>query len=163
VAGEVETKRQLLFVELLSLAPAWHFDIPRAVRPVCVAGIEEVEQADLHGVALGLFGGFHGDADRSQQTRAMPVERIETAGTNQGFDGAPVDQAFVGASTEIEQILERTSRPRAPQDRVHRLFAGSLDGAETVTNRAAVHRREAVFGGIHIRPEDAQAIGEASS
>jgi hypothetical protein len=90
----------------------------------------------------------------------MPVERIESAGTNQGFDGAPVDQAFVGAPTEIEQILERTAGLAHLEDRVHRLFAGSLDGAETVANRAAVDRREAVFGGIHVRPEDAQAVGD---
>jgi hypothetical protein len=107
VTGKVEAERQFLLVELLPFAPAAarRRTSGRALA-AAVGGVEEVEQADLHGVALGLLGGFHGDADRGQQARAMIVERIESAGTNQRFDGAPVDQPLVGAPAEIEEVLE---------------------------------------------------------
>jgi hypothetical protein len=47
----------------------------------------------------------------------MLVERVESAGTNQRFDSAPVDQALVERATEIEEILERASRCAGLDDR----------------------------------------------
>jgi len=64
--------------------------------------VEDFEQADLHRVALGLLGGFHGDADRGHQPRAMIVERVESTGADQRFDAAPVDHALVDAQAEVE-------------------------------------------------------------
>jgi hypothetical protein len=81
-----------------------------------VTAVEDVEQADLHGVALGLLGGFDGDADRGQQARTMVVERIEGTGTNQRLDGAPVDHALVRTATEVEEILERPALLRARRE-----------------------------------------------
>jgi len=115
VTGKVEAEGDLFLVEALPFAPPRHFDVTRAMRSAVrvVTAVEDVEQAHLHGVALGLLGGFDGNADRRQQARTMVVERVEGTGTNQRLDGAPVDHALVRAATEVEEILERPPAARA--------------------------------------------------
>ena len=66
VTRKVEAQCQFLLVELLPFAPRRHVDVPRSLFAAAVGGVEDVEQADLHGVAFGLLGGFHGDADRGE-------------------------------------------------------------------------------------------------
>ena len=157
MAGKIKTQRQLFFGELLRLAPARHFAILRTVFGLGAA-VKNVEQAGLHGVALGLLGGFHGDADRGHQTRPVVVERIECPGADQRFDGAPVDHALVNAQAEIKQILERPALIARPDQRIDRLLSRALDRPQTVADGAAVDRHEAVLRGIDVRAEQLEPV-----
>ena len=122
------------------------------------AAVKNIEQAGLHGVALGLFGGFHGDADRGHQACAVVVERIECPGADQRFDGAPVDHALVNAQAEIKQILERPALIARPDQRIDRLLSRALDRPQTVADGAAVDRHEAVLRGIDVRAEQLEPV-----
>ena len=152
VPGKIEAERDLFFRQLLPLGPARHFAVLRTVLGLRRA-VEDVEQADLHGVALGLLGRFHGDTDRGDQARPVIVEHVEGAGANQRFDRAPVDHALVHTPAEIEEILERTGFGSGLENRVDRLLAGPLDRAQTVADGRPVYGREAVFRSVHVRAE----------
>ena len=97
---------------LLPFRPARHLPVLRAVLGIGCA-IKHIEQTDLHGVALSLFGGFDGDTDRSNQARPVTIQRIEGAGANQRFDGAPVHHPFIGAQAKIEQDVYKRQTLKA--------------------------------------------------
>jgi hypothetical protein len=95
-------------------------------------------------------------ADRREQACAPRVDGIESAGTDQRLDGAPIDAALVDAAAKIEQVGERTHGAHR-DDRLDRGPAGALDPAQAVADVLAVDRLETVVRRVDVRRQDRQA------
>ncbi|VWC24279.1 hypothetical protein BTE28158_06003 [Burkholderia territorii] len=125
-----------------------------------------VEQAGLHRVRRGLLGRFHRERHRREHLRAIRVQRIERAGTDQRLDRAAVDHTPVDPLAEIEQVGERLFLARA-QDLLDRVLAAALHRAETVADRAralAVGLRdglEAVVRLVDVRRQHGEVVHDA--
>ncbi len=90
----------------------------------------------------------------------MIVKRIESAGANQRFNGAPIDQAFVDTLTEIEEILEISRTLASLEYRVDRQFPGAFDRPKAIADGVSIDGNEAVFRGVDVRSEHGQLVGE---
>src|SRR5215510_4633435 len=101
--AQVKTQREFLILQPLLRVPT------RYLRGARSRGAfrELSKKADLICGTACLLCAFERGADHGEESRAMAVERVEGAGTNQRFDDAPVHQPVVHAVAEVEQVRER--------------------------------------------------------
>jgi hypothetical protein len=161
VAGEEETDCQLLFLQALTLGPRADTD---KIRGRTGSLGQHVEQTALHRIRRRLFGRLHRQRHGRHQLRAIqPLVRLKTihrTGADQGLDDAAVGHAPVNPRTKIKQVAKRPALLARGEHCPHRGLAHPFHCAQTVADRLAVHRHEAVVGGVHIRRQHRDAVGD---
>ena len=156
VAGKVETQR-LLFLLQLALGRPGRLVDEFGTMLLGVVAAHQVEERHLVGGRRLLLGGFHGQADRREQLRAVVVEAVEGAGPHQRLDRPAIDLATVNTLAEIEQVLEWAVFA-CTQNVLDRALATALHAAQAVADGLGVGRCKTVLAGVDIRRQDGQAV-----
>eukprot|EP01022_Parablepharisma_sp_SALTPOND_P029433 TRINITY_DN734_c3_g1_i1.p2 TRINITY_DN734_c3_g1~~TRINITY_DN734_c3_g1_i1.p2 ORF type:complete len:1458 (-),score=543.13 TRINITY_DN734_c3_g1_i1:22429-26802(-) len=157
VAGQVEAQCALLFGQALLVAPGRYLHVFQRRFQVTVVAAEE---AHLVGRLLGLLGAVPGQVDRGLQHRAVDLEAIEGAGTDQRIDGTAIDLLLVDPLGEVEEVLEGTVLARF-QDGFDGVLPCPLDRPQAITDLGGLlarltHGHEAVVGLVDVRRQDGQ-------
>ena len=155
VPAEVQAQRGLLVGERLQQLPRPGIDQRHFMHTGLVA-----EQAVLRRIGLRALGLRQRCRHGSECAGAVRMQLVERTGLDQRFNGATVDRLRIDATTEVEQIPERTAFAARAQDLDHRALASALDAAETVADGLAINRHEAVFTEVHVRRFELEPVGE---
>ncbi|SMG02914.1 titin [Burkholderia singularis] len=159
MAGQVKTERGLLLLQPALVVPRRLVDERVRMRGL----VAHVEEPGLQRIRFRLIGRLHRERHRCDQLRAVRVQRVERAGSDQRFDRAAVDHAPVDPHAEIKQIGKRLFFART-QDLLDRVLPAALHRAEAVADRLRAlagrlrDRLEPVAGMVDVGRQHREAV-----